>query len=88
MTSIIKARLLGRILSAPVSPWRWPLASAAGAAIVVGVAFTMLPHRLEWAELLFGEPAIAATYLFILWRFAFAPADRALFGKMPRAESA
>ncbi|MCE3519467.1 hypothetical protein LXJ58_32460, partial [Escherichia coli] len=68
--------------------WRWPLASAAGAAIVVGVAFTMLPHRLEWAELLFGEPAIAATYLFILWRFAFAPADRALFGKMPRAESA
>ncbi len=88
MTSLIKARLLGRILGAPVSPWRWTLAGAAVAAIVVGTAFTMLPHRLEWAELLFGEPAIAGTYLLILWKFAFGPGDRTLFGKMPRAENA
>jgi O-antigen/teichoic acid export membrane protein len=88
LTSIIKARLLGRLLGAPVNPVRWPMIGAVAAAIVVGTAFTLLPHRLEWAELLFGEPAIAATYLFILWRFAFEPADRALFGKMPQAEQA
>ncbi|GGB22049.1 hypothetical protein GCM10011380_09530 [Sphingomonas metalli] len=88
LTSIIKARLLRHILSAPVSPLRWPLLWAALAALAVGGGFTLLPHRLEWAELLFGEPAIAATYLYILWRWAFGPADRALFGQMPKTEEA
>ena len=88
LASTVKARLLGRILHAPVSPLRWPLVWAALAAIVVGALFTALPHRLEWAELLIGEPAIAATYLYILWRWAFAPADRALFGRMPTSEEA
>ncbi len=88
LTSLVKARVLGRLLGAPVSPWRWPLVWAAGAAIVVGWLFTRLPHRLEWAELLFGEPAILLTYLFVLWRYAFGPADRALFSRMPRAEEA
>ena len=88
LTSIFKARLLSAILAAPVSPWRWPLIWAGLAAGLVGALFTALPPRLEWAELLFGEPAIAAVYLFILWRYAFGPADRALFGKMPRREEA
>ena len=87
VTSVIKTRLLGRILGQTVSPWRWPLLGAAGAAIVIGAAFTALPPRLEWAELLIGEPAIAAAYLFVLWKWAFTPADRALFGKMPRGEA-
>ena len=88
LTSVIKARLLGRLLGAPVSPWRWPLVWAALAAIAVGSAFTALPHRLEWAELVIGEPAIAATYLLVLWRWAFGPADRALFGRVPAGEPA
>ena len=88
LTSIIKARLLGRILDAPVQPFRWPLLWAAAAAILVGIAFTLLPERYEWAELLIGEPLIAAVYLLVLWRFAFTPADRALFGTMPRGEEA
>jgi O-antigen/teichoic acid export membrane protein len=88
LTSVIKATLLGRILAAPVSPWRWPLLWAVVAATVVGGVFTMLPPRFEWLELAGGEPAIAATYLFILWKWAFGPADRALFGKMPKAEEA
>jgi O-antigen/teichoic acid export membrane protein len=83
LTSVIKARLLGGLLAAHVSPLRWPLLWAVLAAIVIGSCFTALPHRLEWAELLFGEPAILATYLFVLWRWAFGPADRALFGKAP-----
>ena len=88
LTSIIKATLLGRILGAPVSPWRWPLLWAVLAAILVGGLFTALPHRLEWIELLVGEPAIAATYLFVLWKWAFGPADRALFGKLPTSDEA
>ena len=58
------------------------------AAVVVGGCFAMLPHSLEWAEVILGIPAIAAVYLFVLWRWAFGPADRALFGKMPRADEA
>jgi O-antigen/teichoic acid export membrane protein len=88
MTSVVKALLLRHILAAPVSPLRWPLAGAAAAAVAVGAAFTALPHRYEWAELLIGEPAIAATYLFVLWRYAFAPADRALFGSVPKSDEA
>jgi len=88
LTSLIKARLLRRILSAPVSPFRWPILWAAGAATVVGGAFTLLQRRLEWAELLFGVPAIAGLYLFILWRYAFGPADRTLFGSVPSGDDA
>ncbi|MDP1027707.1 lipopolysaccharide biosynthesis protein [Sphingomonas sp. KR1UV-12] len=88
LTSIIKARLLRHILKAPVSPLRWPLLWAGLAALAVGGAFTALPKRYEWAELLIGEPAIAATYLFILWRWAFGPADRALFGSVPKTQDA
>ena len=86
LTSLIKATLLGRILGTSVSPWRWPLVWAALAAIAAGSVFTALPHRFEWMELAFGEPAIAATYLWILWRYAFGPADRALFAKRPKEE--
>ena len=85
LTSVIKAGVLGRLLYASVSPLRWPLVAAIGAAIAVGGAFTLLP---QWAELLIGEPAIAATYLFVLWRFAFGAEDRALFGSLPKREEA
>jgi O-antigen/teichoic acid export membrane protein len=88
LTSVIKSRLLGSLLGASVSPWRWPLVWAALAAIVVGAGFTALPKRLEWVELAVGEPAIAATYLFILWKWAFGPADRALFAKTPEPSEA
>jgi hypothetical protein len=47
-----------------------------------------LPKRYEWVELAIGEPAIAATYLYILWKWAFGPADRALFGKSPPVSEA
>jgi len=83
LTSFIKSNLLAHLLGARVSGWRWQLAGAALVAILVGTAFTSLPHRFEWAELVFGLPAIAASYLFVIWRFAFGPADRALFKRMP-----
>lgn len=86
LTSIIKARVLSGLLHSSVSPLRWPLLWAAIAAGAIGGLFTLLPHRFEWAELIFGIPAIAAVYLFVLWRWAFGAADRALFSKKPHVE--
>lgn len=86
LTSLVKSHLLAHLLGARVSGWRWQLLGAALVAIAVGTLFTSLPHRFEWAELVFGLPAIAASYLFIIWRFAFGPADRALFRRLPAGE--
>ena len=85
LTSVIKATYLSRLLGAPVAGWRWPMLWAILAAILVGGAFTALPKRFEWAELVIGEPAIAATYLFVLYRWAFGPEDRALVTSAPAA---
>ncbi|QDH34342.1 oligosaccharide flippase family protein [Porphyrobacter sp. YT40] len=77
-SSLVKALLLKHLLGAPVSNWRWPLAHAAAAAVVVGYAFTWLP---EWIELLIGVPAVLGTYAFIIWRRGFDDADKVLFRK-------
>lgn len=85
--SAVKAGVLGRLLGASVVAFRWPLAGAALVGGAVGGAFTLLPPELEWAELLFGEPAIAAAYALVLWRWAFRDEDRALFRKVPNARA-
>jgi len=59
-----------------VSGWRWPLIWAAAAAMVVGQLIIRLP---EWAELLFGIPAILASFGAVLWFKGFGPEDRELF---------
>ena len=74
--SAVKSRVLARILGAPISSWRWPLSVAGGAALLLGWGATRLP---EWAELIFGVPAILAVYAVIIWRWGFGPEDRALF---------
>jgi O-antigen/teichoic acid export membrane protein len=88
LSSLVKANLLSRLLKARVSPLRWQLLWAVLVTIVVGSAFTALPHRFEWVELVFGLPAIFAVYWFVLWRWAFGPEDRALFSKFPKASEA
>ncbi|MGH6729749.1 MAG: lipopolysaccharide biosynthesis protein, partial [Sphingomicrobium sp.] len=72
----VKARLLHRILNARVSGWRWPLVWAAIAAMAVGQLVIMLP---EWAEIIFGIPAILAAFGAIMWVKGFGPEDRELF---------
>ncbi len=80
--SLIKARLLQRILEQPVSGWRWALVWAGLAAGATGwAATTWLP---EWAELAFGIPAIAVVYFAVIWRLGFGTTDRELF-RMRRA---
>jgi O-antigen/teichoic acid export membrane protein len=74
--SVVKARLLSKLLGAPVNGWRWALVWAAAAATAVGWGFTKLP---EWAELAFGIPAILGVYGWVIWRRGFGPDDRELF---------
>lgn len=76
IASIAKAKLLARLLNAPVSGWRWPLIWASLVAGAVGYLVTRLP---EWAELAFGIPAILLAFGLVIWRFGFTSEDRMLF---------
>jgi O-antigen/teichoic acid export membrane protein len=78
VSSIIKAGLLARLLSAPISIWRWPIMLAVAAATIIGIAVTYLP---EWAELGLGIPLILGAYGWIIWTWGFGPEDRTLFRK-------
>ncbi len=77
-SSLVKALLLKSLLKAPVGNLRWALLWATGAAVLVGQAAILLP---EWAELLFGIPAIIAVYGWVIWTRGFGPEDRVLFSK-------
>jgi O-antigen/teichoic acid export membrane protein len=85
LASILKARLLSRLLGAPVSGWRWPLVWAAAAAALVGFAAVRLP---EWMELVVGIPLILGTFGYVVWKRGFTHEDRMLFrmkkGEEPR----
>ncbi len=74
--SLAKAWLLSSILGHSVNNWRWALVWAIGPAVVVGFLATLLP---EWAELIFGIPAILLTYGWVIWHRGFGPEDRVLF---------
>jgi len=79
MASLLKARLLAKFLGESINNWRWPLVWAAAPAVLIGwFATRFLP---EWAELLFGVPAILAIYGWVIWHRGFGPEDRVLFRK-------
>ncbi len=78
LASILKARLLCRLLDAPVSGWRWPLVWAAAAATAIGYLATLLP---EWAELAIGIPLILVAFGAVIWKRGFTHEDRVLFRK-------
>ena len=80
--AIAKSRLLCGILGARVNGWRWPLVWAAATGAAVGYLATFLP---EWAELLFGIPAILVAFGYVLWTKGFGPQDRELF-RMRKAD--
>jgi hypothetical protein len=86
-SSILKARLLSRLLGAPVQGWRWPIVWAAAAAVVVGFGFTQLPPSLEWLELTLGIPAILLAFGVVIWKRGFTDEDRILF-RLKRGEEA
>jgi hypothetical protein len=79
--SLIKSRLLSRLLGQPIRVWRWALLVAVAAATLLGMAIVSVPARLEWVELAIGVPAILGLYGWIIWRWGFGPGDRVLFRK-------
>ena len=74
--SLAKALVLSRILGHSINNWRWALVWAAALAVLVGELAILLP---EWAELIFGIPAILFAYGWVIWRRGFGPEDRVLF---------
>lgn len=85
LTSVFKARLLARLLAAPVSPIRWKLVIAAAIAAAAGAVVTLLPTRLEVVEVLVELAVIAVVYFWLLWRWVFGDEDRTLFSRRPPA---
>lgn len=81
--SVLKARLLAKLLGEPVQGWRWSLFWAAAAAIVVGAPVLLLP---AWAQLALGVPVILAAFGFTVWSRAFTDADRILFRRQGKEE--
>lgn len=86
LASILKARLLGRLLDAPVQGWRWPLIPAAAAAALVGYLVMLLPRRFEFIELIIGIPLIMVTFGAVIWKWGFTEDDRILFRKQKNEE--
>jgi O-antigen/teichoic acid export membrane protein len=81
--SITKSRLLRHKLGAPVSGWRWDLAWATSAGLIVGAGvYFLLPQALQ---LVLGVPAILVAFGAVLWTMGFGPEDRELF-KLRKAE--
>lgn len=79
IASLLKARLLARILGHPINNWRWPLVWAAAPAVVVGWV-TQQIHP-WWLSLLLGIPTILLSYGYVIWHKGFGPEDRVLFRK-------
>ena len=81
--SVAKSWLLKTQLGAPVSGWRWDLAWAASAGVIVGAGVRyLLPQTLQ---LVIGVPAILAAFFAVLWSKGFGPEDRELF-KLRKSE--
>jgi O-antigen/teichoic acid export membrane protein len=79
--ALAKCLLLGSITSERIHIWRASLVIAGLTGTIVGIGFTALPHSLEWVELVFGIPAILASYCAVIWIVGFGAEERALFRK-------
>lgn len=81
LAAIAKCLLLGSITASRIRIWRASLVIAGLTGAVVGIGFTALPHSLEWVELVFGIPAILASYCAVIWFVGFGAEERELFRK-------
>ena len=84
LSSILKSRLLGHLLGATVSGWRWALVWAAVAACIVGAGVTRTP---EWIELLLGVPLILTVFGYVIWTQGFTEEDRTLFRRVEKTSA-
>lgn len=79
--SVLKARLLSRLLAAPIIGWRWALLPAAAVAIGAGLVCRQFP---AYWQLVGGIPLILGVYGAILWSKGFRASDRLLFARRRR----
>jgi O-antigen/teichoic acid export membrane protein len=75
--SIVKTRLLSRLLGGRVSGWRPDIIWALAAGLVVGIPARMFLPEL-W-QLILGIPLVLAAFGLVVWKFGFGPDDRELF---------
>lgn len=73
---LVRHYLLAGSLGASILFWRRSVLGAGLAAFAIGYASRMLP---EFWHMLLGIPAVLLVFGFVIWRFGFGPADRALF---------
>jgi hypothetical protein len=83
-SSLLKARLLSRIVAEPINNWRWTLIRAVVRRRWSGIGATVSRMGGNRA----GHPAILGVYCFVLWRVVFGPEDRVLFRSSRRHEAA
>jgi O-antigen/teichoic acid export membrane protein len=76
LASLLKARLLERLLGAPVVGWRWSLIWATAAAAIVGFFVSYLP---SWLQLSAGVFLILGAFGLVVWKRGFTSEDRILF---------
>lgn len=86
--SILKCSMLTHLVGARVFALRPGFFAAAAVAGMVGWAFTLLPHHLEWVELSIGIPAIFAAYFTVIGKWALNDDDRKLFKRLPKEGAA
>ena len=84
VSSLVKALMLSRILGQTINNWRWALVWATAAAVIVGQAVILLP---QWAQMVFGIPAILGFYGWLIWTRGFGPEDRVLFTRKVTQEA-
>ncbi|WP_181160129.1 lipopolysaccharide biosynthesis protein [Sandaracinobacter neustonicus] len=73
--AVARQLLLGRALGASVGMWRWSLLGAGAVAFAFGWAARALP---ELPQMILTIPGVLLLFAALIWRFGYAPADRAL----------
>ncbi|MGB7406385.1 MAG: oligosaccharide flippase family protein [Pacificimonas sp.] len=82
--SILKVILLHRLVPGRISGLRWSFLPATLATVAVGMAsYWLLP---PFWQLVLGLPLILATYIGLMWLFAYKGPDRLLFSKLSEAK--
>jgi len=77
VASLVKSRMLARLLDQSINNWRWSLfAAGVPACIVGGLVVVFTP---AWAHLIPGIPLILGVWCWIIWHWGFGPDDRVLF---------
>jgi O-antigen/teichoic acid export membrane protein len=78
LASVVKVKLLQKLLGARVEIWRSALLLAVATGAIIGFGITYLSG---WMQLALGIPAILGGYGWMIWTRGFGESDRVLFRK-------